>query len=241
MPDRAFWQGLFNNLLNPKAAVIFLSIVPQFVRAGDSPERLLAAYRRGIFPWYSAGEPILWWSPDPRMVLFPAELKIGVSFARVLRNRPYEVRLDTAFAQVVAACAEAPRKGQRGTWITAEMQSAYRRLFELGHAHSVETWVDGELAGGLYGVALGRAFYGESMFSRRRDASKIALAHLCVHLQRRGFGIIDCQMETAHLRSLGARPIPRREFVAALGRLAIAGDPPGRWPADAVKDAYRKT
>ncbi len=207
---------------------------------GDlSPERLVAAYRRGIFPWYSRGEPILWWSPDPRMVLLPAELRISKSFARVLRNRPYEVRLDTAFAQVMAACASAPRHGQNGTWITAEMQAAYRRLFELGYAHSVETWVDGELAGGLYGVALGRAFYGESMFSRRPDASKIALAHLCVHLQRRGFGIIDCQMETAHLRSLGARPIPRRDFIARLERFAREGDPPGHWAEHAVKDAFR--
>ena len=207
---------------------------------GDlSPERLLAAYRRGIFPWYSAGEPILWWSPDPRLALFPDELKIGRSFARLLRNRPYEVRLDTAFAAVIAACATAPRQGQAGTWITAGMQGAYRRLFELGWAHSVETWVDGELAGGLYGVAIGRVFYGESMFSRRHDASKVALAHLCVHLLRRDFGIIDCQMETAHLKSLGARPLLRREFVAHLDRLTVEGDEPGRWPAEAVKDIFR--
>jgi leucyl/phenylalanyl-tRNA--protein transferase len=207
---------------------------------GDlSPERLLAAYRRGIFPWYSEGEPILWWSPDPRMVLFPEELRITRAFAKVLRNRPYEVRLDTAFAQVVAACATTPREGQAGTWITPEMQAAYRRLHELGYAHSVETWVDGRLAGGLYGIALGRAFYGESMFSRQRDASKIALAHLCAHLKRRGFGIIDCQMETAHLSSLGARPIPRQEFSAWLDRLAPAGDPPGPWPADAIDGIFR--
>ena len=207
---------------------------------GDlSPERLLVAYRRGIFPWYSAGEPILWWSPDPRLILVPEELKIGRSFARVLRNRPYEVRLDTAFAEVMAACAAAPRRGQAGTWITREMQAAYRRLFELGWAHSVETWVDGELAGGLYGIAIGRAFFGESMFSRQRDGSKVALAHLCIHLRRRDFGIIDCQMETAHLQSLGARPIARREFVARLDRLIAGGDPPGCWPADAVKNAYR--
>jgi leucyl/phenylalanyl-tRNA--protein transferase len=207
---------------------------------GDlSPERLLAAYRRGIFPWYSAGEPILWWSPDPRLVLFPAELKIGRSFARVLRNRPYEVRLDTAFAQVTAACAAAPRDGQSGTWITTEMQAAYLRLFELGRAHSVEIWVDGALVGGLYGVAVGRVFYGESMFSQRPDASKVALAHLCIHLRRRDFGIIDCQMETNHLKSLGARPISRREFVARLDALTVESDPLGRWPADAVKGAFR--
>jgi len=207
---------------------------------GDlSPARLLAAYARGIFPWFSAGEPILWWSPDPRMVLLPEELKIGRALAKVLRNKAYEVRLDTAFAEVAAACATAPRAGQAGTWISAEMQAAYRQLHEIGVAHSVETWIDGKLAGGLYGVAIGRAFYGESMFARATDASKIALAHLCVYLRRRGFGIIDCQMETAHLASLGARPIPRRDFVARLAELTTAGDAPGRWPADAVRDAYR--
>jgi leucyl/phenylalanyl-tRNA--protein transferase len=208
---------------------------------GDlSPRRLVAAYTNGIFPWFSVGEPILWWSPDPRMVLFPEELKIGRSLARALRNKRYEVRLDTAFAAVAAACATAPREGQSGTWITAAMQAAYRRLHEVGIAHSVETWIDGRLAGGLYGVAIGRAFYGESMFARATDASKIALAHLCVYLRHRGFGIIDCQMETAHLASLGARPIPRRDFVARLAELTAQGDAPGRWPTDAVHDAYRR-
>lgn len=208
---------------------------------GDlSPERLLAAYRRGIFPWYATGEPILWWSPDPRMVLFPAELKLSRSLEKTLRNTPCEVRLDTAFEAVVAACATAPRAGQSGTWITAEMQQAYQRLFAAGHAHSVETWIDDELVGGLYGIAIGGAFFGESMFMRRRDASKIALAHLVAWLGQRGFGIIDCQMETPHLASLGARPIPRQQFVALLDRFAIAGDPPGRWPADAVARAYRR-
>ena len=207
---------------------------------GDlSPQRLVAAYRNGIFPWFSDGEPILWWSPDPRMVLVPEEIRIGRALAKVLRNKAYTVRLDTAFAAVAAACATAPRDGQAGTWITAEMQEAYRRLHELGIAHSVETWIDGKLVGGLYGVAIGRAFYGESMFARATDASKIALAHLCVHLRRRGFGIIDCQMETAHLASLGARPIPRRDFIARLAALTAEGDAPGRWPADAVKNAYR--
>lgn len=208
---------------------------------GDlSPARILAAYRQGIFPWFSAGEPILWWSPDPRMVLFPSELNISRSLAKVLRNKAYEVRLDTAFAQVMAACASTPREGQNGTWITAGMQAAYGRLHELGHAHSVEVWMDSKLAGGLYGMALGKAFYGESMFSWRTDASKIALAHLCTHLQRQGFGIIDCQMETTHLASLGARPIPRSYFVALLRRLVTA-DLPGKWPADAVLNAYRVT
>ena len=207
---------------------------------GDlTPARLVSAYAKGIFPWYSRGEPILWWSPDPRMVLFPDEIRIARSLAKSLRHKDYEVRLDTAFGAVVAACAGAPRAGQGGTWISAEMQAAYRRLHELGFAHSVETWIDGELAGGLYGVAIGRAFYGESMFARATDASKIALAHLGVQLRRLGFGIIDCQMETAHLASLGARPIPRREFRTLLDRLVVADATPGRWPADAVTNAFK--
>ena len=208
---------------------------------GDlSPARLVSAYTQGVFPWYAQGEPILWWSPDPRMVLFPGEIRISRSLAKTLRHKDYEVRLDTAFGEVVAACACAPRAGQSGTWITAEMQAAYRRLHELGFAHSVETWIDGRLAGGLYGIAIGRAFFGESMFARATDASKIALAHLGTQLQRLGFGIIDCQMETAHLASLGARPIPRREFRALLDRLVVEGEAPGRWPADAVANAFKR-
>ncbi|RZT90174.1 leucyl/phenylalanyl-tRNA--protein transferase [Azospira oryzae] len=199
---------------------------------GDlAPERLLAAYRRGIFPWYSPGEPILWWSPDPRMVLFPAEFKVSRSLGRTLRRGGYEVRLDTAFARVIAACAQTPRRGQHGTWIVPEMQAAYRHLHELGLAHSVETWVDGELVGGLYGIALGRMFYGESMFSWRSDASKIAVAHLARYLERLGFGMVDCQMHTAHLASLGAREIPRDDFIARLDALVAAGPAPGPWPA----------
>jgi len=208
---------------------------------GDlSPQRLLAAYRQGIFPWYSPGDPILWWSPDPRMVLIPDRMRITRSLAKTLRNADYQVRLDTRFAEVVVACAEAPRTGQQGTWITREMQDAYCRLHQAGHAHSVETWIDGELAGGLYGIAVGRAFFGESMFARRRDASKIALAHLCAHLKRRDFGIIDCQMETAHLTSLGAMPIPRARFAAALARLVDEGPPPERWPTYEIDGCYRR-
>ena len=208
---------------------------------GDlDPQRLLAAYRCGIFPWYSTGEPILWGSPDPRMVLIPDEFKISRSLARTLRNANYEVRLDTAFDSVIGACASKPREGQPGTWITREMQMAYRELHRLGYAHSVETWIDDKLAGGLYGIALGAAFYGESMFSDARDASKIALAHLCAHLKRRGFGIIDCQMETRHLASLGARPIPRRDFAARLEELCPCGDAPGPWPAAAIDGHYRQ-
>ena len=208
---------------------------------GDlSPQRLLAAYRRGIFPWYSRGEPILWWSPDPRMVLVPAELKISRSLAKTLRNASYEVRLDTAFSVVIRTCAGKPRNGQAGTWITREMQAAYCELHRLGHAHSVETWIDGKLAGGLYGIAIGRAFYGESMFADERDASKIALAHLCAYLKQRGFGIIDCQMETVHLASLGARPIPRRDFAARLEELCARDDAPGHWPAAAIDGHFRR-
>jgi leucyl/phenylalanyl-tRNA--protein transferase len=173
-------------------------------------------------------------------VLFPDEFKISVSLAKTLRNASYEVRLDSAFAAVVRACAGKPREGQAGTWITEEMQAAYRELHRLGHAHSVETWIDGKLAGGLYGIAIGRVFYGESMFTDVRDASKIALAHLCAHLKRRGFGIIDCQMETTHLASLGARPIPRRDFAARLDDLCAQGDEPGHWPVDAIEAHFRR-
>lgn len=205
-----------------------------------SPQRLVAAYRRGIFPWYAPGEPILWWSPDPRMVLFPDTLKLSRSLTKTLKNADYEVRLDSAFERVVAACAATPRAGQPGTWISAEMQAAYLRLHGLGIAHSVETWQAGRSVGGLYGIALGRAFFGESMFSHRSDASKIALAHLCAYLAQREFGIIDCQMQTAHLASLGARPIPRVDFLARVAALVDAGDPPGRWPADGIDGHFRQ-
>lgn len=183
-----------------------------------SPARLLAAYRRGIFPWYSLGQPVLWWSPDPRMVLFPAEFRMPRSLLKRLRRRDYEIRVDTAFETVMRACA-APRVDATGTWITPDMIAAYCELHCLGHAHSVETWIDGELAGGLYGIALGRAFYGESMFTRAADASKIALAHLVRRLESSNFGIIDCQMNTAHLARFGAREIPRREFSQHLAEL----------------------
>jgi leucyl/phenylalanyl-tRNA--protein transferase len=183
-----------------------------------TPARLLAAYRSGIFPWYSAGQPVLWWSPDPRMVLFPGEFRMPRSLAKRLRRCDYEIRVDTAFETVIHACA-APRSDGAGTWITPDMIAAYCELHRLGHAHSVETWIDGELAGGLYGIALGRVFYGESMFARTADASKIALATLVHQLDRRQFGIIDCQMNTAHLARFGAREIPRREFSRHLAEL----------------------
>lgn len=183
-----------------------------------SSSRLLTAYRRGIFPWYSDQQPVLWWSPDPRMVLFPDEFRMPRSLAKRLRRRDYEIRLDSAFAEVMRECSK-PRSEDAGTWITEEMIAAYCELHRLGYAHSVETWIDGKLAGGLYGVSLGRAFYGESMFARVSDASKIAFAHLVRQLSRWQFGLIDCQMNTAHLARFGAREITRAEFSLKLTEL----------------------
>ncbi|TSA21520.1 MAG: leucyl/phenylalanyl-tRNA--protein transferase [Betaproteobacteria bacterium] len=184
-----------------------------------SVARLLSAYRQGIFPWFSPGQPILWWSPDPRMVLFPTEFRWHRSLRQRVKKAGFEFRLDTAFAEVMQACA-APRGGDAGTWIVPEMQVAYQALHAAGHAHSAEIWVDGVLVGGLYGVAIGRMFYGESMFSRVPDGSKLALALLCERLVAWGFELIDCQMETAHLASLGARPMARAAFVQRVARLS---------------------
>jgi leucyl/phenylalanyl-tRNA--protein transferase len=183
-----------------------------------TPARLLAAYRQGIFPWYSGDEPILWWSPDPRMVLFCDELKVSRSLAKNIRNKGFEIRIDSAFPRVIKACSE-PRKGEAGTWLGREMRAAYVALHRAGHAHSFETWQDGELAGGLYGVAIGRMFYGESMFSTRTDASKVALVALVEDLRRRNMPLIDCQQRTPLLASLGAREIPRREFLRRVAAL----------------------
>jgi len=197
---------------------------------GDlSPQRLQAAYRRGIFPWYSRGQPILWWSPDPRAVLIPQELKVSRSLAKTLRKDAFTVRFDSSFAEVMDACAD-PRLRAEGTWIVREMRAAYCQMHALGLAHSVEIWRDAELVGGLYGVALGKVFYGESMFSRVNDASKVALKFLCDELIRREFVLIDCQMATAHLMSLGAKLMPRAEFSAVLARHAQPPDPQGAWP-----------
>ena len=182
-------------------------------------ERLLDAYRQGIFPWFSAGDPLLWWSPNPRMVLFPDELKISRSLQQRLKKQDYEVRFDSAFRRVIEACATCPREGQPGTWIVPEIVEAYCRLYELGHAHSVETWIAGKLAGGLYGVSLGRMFYGESMFHLVNDASTIAFVHLVRHLAAQGVGMIDCQMKTAHLATFGAREISRQAFAEHLSDL----------------------
>ena len=186
---------------------------------GDlSVPRLLAAYRRGIFPWYSAGQPVLWWSPDPREVLFPKEFKRSRSLSKTLRNSGFEVTFDRDFGTVVTACA-ARRENSPGTWITPEMHAAYCELHRQGHAHSVEVWREGELAGGLYGVLLGCVFFGESMFSRERDASKTALARLVERGVAAGLELIDCQLPTAHLRTLGSRPVNRREFSTLVASL----------------------
>jgi leucyl/phenylalanyl-tRNA--protein transferase len=193
---------------------------------GDlSVERLLEAYRRGVFPWYSSGQPPLWWSPDPRMVLFCDELKVPRSLAKSIRNKGYEVRIDTAFPEVVAGCAFRPE----GTWLGKDMKKAYVRLHSEGHAHSFETWRGEDLVGGLYGVAVGRMFYGESMFSRATDASKVALVTLVSHLEVHGFPLIDCQMHTPLLESLGAREIPRAEFLRALATLVNYAERPVKW------------
>jgi leucyl/phenylalanyl-tRNA--protein transferase len=183
---------------------------------GDlSPARLLAAYQRGIFPWYSPGQPVLWWSPDPRAVLFPEEFHCTRSLAKTLRNSGFSVQIDSDFAAVIDSCA-APRPQSLGTWITTDMRSAYLQLHRLGHAHSIEIWRDGQLAGGLYGVRLGGVFFGESMFSRERDASKVALAHLVAVCRRNSIEVIDCQLASRHLESLGSRSIPRVQFQALL-------------------------
>jgi leucyl/phenylalanyl-tRNA--protein transferase len=200
---------------------------------GDlSPARLLDAYARGIFPWYSEGDPTLWWSPDPRMVLFLDELRVSRSLRKTIRSGRYTVTFDAAFRAVMRGCAE-PRPGQDGTWITDDVLDAYGALADLGFAHSVEAWVGGELMGGLYGVALGRMFFGESMFARQNDASKVAFACLVAQLRRWGFELIDCQMSTAHLASLGARDIPRAQFNAYVARLVAQPDVPGPWTPDA--------
>lgn len=189
-----------------------------------SIERLLQAYRRGVFPWYSGMEPVLWWSPDPRMVLYCDELKVPRSLGKSLRNKGYEVRVDSAFAAVLQGCAERPQ-----TWLGSDMKKAYLGLHRAGYAHSFETWRGRDLVGGLYGVAIGRMFYGESMFSQATDASKVALVDLVRELRAREFPLIDCQMHTPLLASLGAREIPRRAFLRALATLVNYAEPPGKW------------
>ena len=186
---------------------------------GDlSPERLLLAYKNGIFPWYE-GEYILWWSPDPRCVLFPSELKVSHSMKQLLKKQHMEFTVNKAFAQVIKACKQINRNGQAGTWITDEVEKAYMEMHTLGHAHSAEAWVNGELAGGLYGLRLGKVFFGESMFSNTTNASKFAFIKYTQQLQSESVEMIDCQVHTAHLESMGARMIARTEFLELLKKL----------------------
>jgi len=194
-----------------------------------TPARLLDAYRQGIFPWYSDDQPVLWWSPDPRMVLFTGEFRVARSLRRIVREGRFEIRADTAFRDVMERCAEVIRPGQAGTWITPAVVDAYCALFDRGCAHSVEAWKDGRLAGGLYGVALGRMFFGESMFADEADASKVALVHLVGILRARNFPLVDCQQETAHLARFGARPIPRKAFAEHLATLVNSAAPASAW------------
>jgi len=207
---------------------------------GDlSPQRLLNAYRRGVFPWFGKGQPLLWWSPDPRCVLFPDRFKMSRSLRQRIRQGGYQVWADYDFTAVLQACACSRRPNQEGTWIMPAMQHAYTQLHQMGYAHSVETWMNGELVGGLYGVTIGRVFFGESMFFHRRDASKIAFAHLIHHLRRVGYELVDCQINTPHLVSLGAINLPRSTFSEQLATMVVHDDkiPTGRWTPNAAAKA----
>lgn len=200
---------------------------------GDlSPERLLNAYRHGIFPWYSQGQPILWWSPDPRLVFRTNALHLSRRFRRSLRSKDWRLSADTAFAEVLAACADSPRRGQRGTWIVPEMRAAYLELHALGHAHSVEVWDGDRLIGGIYGIAVGRMFFGESMFSFASGASTAALAALCLRLAEWGWPLLDAQVVSAHLLRLGAVELPRRQFLALVQEQVGQSGREQRWTAN---------
>ena len=197
---------------------------------GDlSPGRLLEAYRNGIFPWFSEGDPILWWSPDPRLVLYPEKVHVSKSLKRTLKSDAFNVTFDTCFERVIDACAEPVGEGREQTWITEDMRDAYCQLHRDGYAHSVEVWHENDLAGGLYGVAVGRAFFGESMFTRVSDGSKVALVHLARRLADWGFGLIDCQMTTDHLLSMGAEEIVRADFLRQLEGCVHAESRLGSW------------
>ncbi len=197
---------------------------------GDlSPARVIAAYRQGIFPWYDEDQPILWWSPDPRAVIFPDELRISRSLRKTIRQNRFDVTFDRDFESVIRRCA-AERPDSEGTWITSDMHSAYVALHELGYGHSVEAWNSDGLVGGVYGLAIGRVFFGESMFSHARDASKVALAALIKRLKEHDYVLLDCQVESDHLTSLGSRAIPRSEFIALLEDACGQQEDPGQWP-----------
>ncbi len=232
-------QGLVRSRAVPVFRLTDALVFPEPALADDDgllahggdlrPERLLLAYRNGIFPWYSEGRPILWWSPAPRFALLPGELSVGRSLAKAIRRAPYRLTMDTAFTDVIARCASVPRAGQLGTWITRDMQRAYVELHRLGVAHSVEAWAGERLVGGLYGVALGGAYFGESMFADAADASKIAFVALVDQLRRWGFELIDCQVHTEHLERFGARMFSRQEFSARLARALEHATRPGPW------------
>ena len=194
-----------------------------------NPERLEEAYRHGIFPWYSGDQPVLWWSPDPRMVLFTHAFRVTRSLRRVVKEERFEIRADTAFREVMQGCAFVMRPGQSGTWITPAIVDAYTALHARGYAHSVEAWREGRLVGGLYGVSIGRMFFGESMYADEADASKVALVHLVAMLRARDMPLIDCQQETAHLARFGAEPIPRKAFAAHLATLVHSAAPDSAW------------
>jgi len=202
------------------------------------PERLLLAYSQGIFPWYGKNLPILWHSPDPRMVLLPDELVVARSLRKAIRRKPYQLRLDSAFGQVLRGCADVPRPGQSGTWLIPDMITAYTRMHELGFAHSAEAWSDGELVGGLYGVSLGGCFYGESMFAKAPDASKIAFVALVRQLAAWGVTLIDCQVHTEHLARFGAREIPRDQFLERLRAVLEQPTRRGAWRYELDLDAF---
>jgi leucyl/phenylalanyl-tRNA--protein transferase len=195
------------------------------------PAWLLHAYEHGVFPWYNPGEPILWWSPDPRAVLRPGDLRLSRSLRRTIRSGKFDIRADTSFVAVIEGCA-APRAGAAGTWITPQMNSAFRRLHALGYAHSFEAWENDRLAGGLYGIAIGRVFFGESMFSRTNNASKVAFAHAVHYLACSDFALIDCQVPSAHLDRLGATLLRRSEFLRTLQTLCATARAPGSWQRD---------
>lgn len=197
-----------------------------------SRERLLLAYKMGIFPWYGEDEPILWWSPDPRLVLYPKSLHVSKRLGRLLKQQPFRITMDSAFVSVIKSCKQAPRENQQGTWIVDDMVKAYCRLHKAGYAHSVEAWQDDKLVGGLYGISLGKCFFGESMFSRRANASKVAFATLVTHLEKKGFDLVDCQVATDHLIRFGAVKIPRRDFLAQLAHALRAPNRVGKWSFD---------
>jgi len=200
---------------------------------GDlNPQRVLSAYSQGIFPWYSPGEPILWWSPDPRFILFPNKFHIPKSLSKTIRKTDFTITMDQAFVTVIHECADIRNKNGCGTWITSKMIQAYSKLYEMGFAHSVETWMDGELVGGLYGISLGRMFAGESMFFRKSNASKIALVALVTFVRSYQFDFIDCQMHTSHLKNFGAENIPRNDFLRLLSNSLKHDHLQGRWVYD---------